>query len=134
MAAVDDGISPASGGAAHHFHLGERTICPILSRRMRKEFYGSFKKLVQKLSLPHFFARTKCPEVNGMAERLARTVREESLSDAVEPEIPTKDLIEVAQSSPAYYSNQRLYSRAAYLTLAGYLINYLHNPRALTTT
>jgi len=25
------------------------------------EFYGSFKKLVQELSLPHFYAWTKCP-------------------------------------------------------------------------
>ena len=129
VAAVDGGMSRAQ--AARHFNLGERTIYRILSRRMRKEFYGSFKKLAQKLSLPHFFAWTKCPEVNGMVERLVQTVREESLLDASEPETPTKDLTEEAQSFLGYNNNERRHSRTAYLTPIEYLTNYLHNPRTL---
>lgn len=98
------------------------------------EFYGSFKKLVQELSLPHFFAWTNCPELNGMAERFVRTVREESLLDAAEPETPTKELIEEAKSFLAYYNNERLHSRIDYLTPMEYLMNHLHNPQVLSPT
>jgi len=129
VAAIECGMSRAQ--AARHFNLGERTIYRILSRGMRKEFYGSFRKLVQKLSLPHFFAWAKCPVDNGMAERLVRAVREESLLDAAEPETPTKGLTEKAQSFLGYYNNQRRHSRTAYLTPIEYLMNHLHNPRAL---
>jgi len=74
------------------------------------------------------------PEVNGMAERLVRTGREESLLDAAEPETPTEDLIEEAESSLAHYNNERLHSRIDYLTPLEYLMNYLHNSQVLPST
>jgi transposase InsO family protein len=98
------------------------------------EFYGDFHKLAASLNLPHFFAWTQCPDLNGMVERFIRTIRDESLLDTAEPDTPSAVLIQDAQDFLHHYNHHRLHSRLDYRPPFEYLSLYTTSQQSNLST
>jgi len=90
------------------------------------EFMGAFHDTALSLGLKHFYAWTRCPDMNGVVERFNRTLKEESDLGAVTENTSTKQMRKIARAFVHEYNTERPHKALDYLTPSEYLSRYPH--------